>query len=229
MRLVLRTQALQDLDGFLDARRFHLDGLEAAFQGGILFDVLAVLVEGRRTDALEFTAAERGLDDVARVHRAFGGTGTHDGVQFVDEEDDVARTADFVHHRLDAFLELAAVLGAGDHQREVERDDLLVPQQFGDVAARDLLRQAFGDGGLANAGFAEQHGVVLRAAAEHLDDAFDLVLAADDGIQLALLGKFGQVPAKRAQGGCFDVLLVAVFGGHFLFGLRRGEIRDPVL
>ena len=143
---------------------------------------------------------------------------------FVDEEDDVARATDFVHHRLDAFLELAAVLGARDHQREVERDDLLVTQQLGDVAARDLLRQTFGDGRLADAGLAQQHRVVLRAAAEHLDDALDLVLAPDDGVQVALFGEFGQVPAESAQGRGLDILLVSVFGGHFLFGLRRGEI-----
>ena len=112
----------------------------------------------------------------------------------------------------------------GDHQREVERDDLLVAQQFGHVAAGDFLRQPFGDGGLADAGLAEQHGVVLRAAAEHLDDALDLVLAPDDGVEFALLGEFGQVPAEGAQGRGFHVLLVAVFGGHFLFRLRRGEI-----
>ena len=224
VRLILRAQTLQDLDGLVDARRVHLDGLETAFQCGVLFDVLAVLVEGRRADALQFATAERGLDDVARVHRALGGTRTHDGVQFVDEEDDVARAADFVHHGLDAFLELAAVFRTGDHQREVERDDLLVTQQLGHVAGRDFLRQAFGDGGLADTGLAEQHGVVLRAAAEHLNDALDFVAAADDGVEFAFLGQFGEVPAKRAQGGSLYVLLVPVFGGHFLFGFRRGEV-----
>ena len=217
-------KTLEDLDGLVDARRVHLDGLETALQGGVLLDVLAVLVERRRADALQFAAAERRLDDVTRVHRALGGTGTDDGVQFVDEQDDVARAADFVHHRLDALLELAAVLGAGDHQCEVERDDFFIAQQFGDVAARDFLRQTFRDGGLADTGLAEQHGIVLRAAAEHLDDAFDFVASADDGVEFAFFGQLGQVPAKRAQGGSFYVLLVAVFGGHFLFGLRRCEV-----
>jgi hypothetical protein len=39
----------------------------------------------------------------------------------------------------------------------------------------DPLRQALDDRGLADAGLAEQHGVVLRAAAEDLHDALDLV------------------------------------------------------
>ena len=41
-----------------------------------------------------------------------------------------------------------------------------VAQQFGDVAVDDQLGQPFDDGGLADAGFAEQHRVVLGAAAE---------------------------------------------------------------
>ena len=66
------------------------------------------------------------------------------------------RLADFLHHGLDAFLELAAVFGAGDHEREVERDDLLVAQQLGHVARGDFLREAFRDRGLAHAGLADE-------------------------------------------------------------------------
>jgi len=40
-------------------------------------------------------------------------------------------------------------------------------QAFGDVAVDDALRQAFDDRGLAGAGLADQHGIVLRAAREH--------------------------------------------------------------
>ena len=131
----------------------------------------------------------------------FGAAGTDERVQFVDEEDRVLGPADFVHDGLDAFFELAAVLGAGDHHGQVEHDDAAVAQQFGNVAVDDHLGQAFDDGGLADAGFAQQHGIVLGAAAEDLDDAFDFVLAADDRIELALAGQFGQVAAEAVQGG----------------------------
>ena len=142
------------------------------------------------------------------VHRAFGGAGADDGVQFVNEKNDVLGAADFVHHGLDALLELAAVFRAGDHQREVERDDAFVAQHFRHVALGDFLRQALDDGGLAHAGFAEQHGIVLRAAAENLDDALDFVLAADDRVQFALAGEFGQVAAKRLERGRLDFALL---------------------
>ena len=110
--------------------RLDLDRLEAAVEGAVLLDVLAVLVERGRADALELAARERGLEDVGGVHRALGGAGADDRVQLVDEEDDVPGALDLVHHGLDALLELAAVLGAGDHEREVEGDDLLVEEDL---------------------------------------------------------------------------------------------------
>ena len=80
-----------------------------------------------------------------------------------------------LHDRLEALLELAAVLRAGDDERDVEREDALVGQEVRHVAVDDLLRQPFDDGRLADARLADEHRVVLGAAAEHLLDALDLV------------------------------------------------------
>ena len=52
----------------------------------------------------------------------------------------------------------------------------------------DPLGEALDDRGLADAGLADQDGVVLGAAGEDLDDAADLVVAADDRVELARLG-----------------------------------------
>ena len=68
---------------------------------------------------------------------------------------------------------------------EVERDEPLVLQPLGHVAGHDALGQALDDGGLAHAGLADEHGVVLGAARQHLDDAADLLVAADDRVELA--------------------------------------------
>ena len=106
---------------------------------------------------------------------------------------------DFLEHRLQALLELAAILRAGDQRAHVERDDPLVLQPFGHVAADDALRQAFDDGRLADAGLADQHRVVLGAARQHLDDAADLLVAADDRIELALARQLGQVAAVALE------------------------------
>ena len=89
-------------------------------------------------------------------------------------------------------------------------------KNLGNVALGDFLRQSFDDGGLADARFAEQHGVVLRAAAENLDDALDLVLAADDGIEFALSRQFRQVAPEHPQRGRLPFLLAARCGLAFL-------------
>ena len=107
---------------------------------------------------------------------------------------------DLLEDGLEALLELAAVLGAGDERAQVERDDALVLERLGHVAAHDALGQALHDGGLADAGLADQDGVVLRPRGEDLDDPADLLVAADDRVELAgpRLGR--QVAAVLLQG-----------------------------
>ncbi len=56
----------------------------------------------------------------------------------------------------------------------------------GHVAFDDAVGQALDDGRLADAGLADEDGVVLGAPAEDLDDAADLLVAADDRVELAL-------------------------------------------
>ena len=134
----------------------------------------------------KLAAREQRLDHVARVHRAFARARAHDRVQLVDEGDDLALGVfDLLEHRLQALFELAAVLRARDHRTEVEGDEPSVAQRLGNVAFDDALCQPLDDGGLADAGLADQDGVVLRASREDLDDAADLVVAADDGVELA--------------------------------------------
>jgi hypothetical protein len=115
MSLVLRAQAFEDLNSFVDRRRIYLDRLKATFQRCVFLDILAVFVHRRRAHALQFTAAQRGLDDVRSVHRAFCGTSPDDCVQLVDEEDHVFGTTNLIHHSLDAFFKLATVFCACHH------------------------------------------------------------------------------------------------------------------
>ena len=52
---------------------------------------------------------------------------------------------------------------------------------------------------LPTPGLADEHRVVLRAAAEHLLDALELVLAADERIELVLHRRLGQIAAELGQ------------------------------
>jgi hypothetical protein len=127
-----------------------------------------------------------GFSKIARVHGAFGLARADHGVQFVDEQNDLAvRIEHFFEHGLEALFEFAAELGAGDQRAHVERDDAFFFEAFGDVAAHDALRETFHNGGLADAGLADQHRIVLGAARENLDDAADFFIAADDRVELA--------------------------------------------
>ena len=197
--LVAVAQAAQDLLGLLDRRLVHPDLLEAPLQRGVALQVLAVLVERRGADGLQLAAGQRRLEDRRGVDRALGGTRADQVVQLVDEQDDVAALGDLLHHLLEALLELAAVLGPGHQGRQVERVDLLAAQQLRHLTARDALGEALDDGGLADAGLADQHRVVLRAPREDLHDPLDLVLATDDRVELALGGELGQVAAELVE------------------------------
>ena len=186
MHLVALLQPAQDRDGVLDRRLVHQHRLEAPLQRRVLLDVLAILVQRGRADGVQLAARQHRLEHVAGVHRALGRARADDGVQLVDEEDDLpGRVGDLLEHGLEPLLELAAVLRARHQRAHVERDHALVLQPFGHVAADDALRQPLDDGGLAHARLADEHGVVLGAPAEDLDHAADLLVAADDRVELA--------------------------------------------
>ena len=100
---------------------------------------------------------------------------------------------DLLQHRLQPLLELAAVLGAGEQRRHVERQHALALERLGHFAVDDALREAFDDRGLAHARLADQHRIVLGAALQDLDHAADLVVAADDRVELARAGALGEI------------------------------------
>ena len=196
-------------------RLADVDLLEAALERGILLDELAVLVERRRADHAQLAAREHGLEHVGCRDRPLAAARAHQHVQLVDERDDAAvGLGDLLEHALEALLELAAVHRAGDERRDVEGDELLVLERLGDVARDDALREPLDDGGLADAGLADEHGVVLGAAGEHLADAADLAVAPDDGVELALAGAVGEVDPELLEGALLLLLPGVLRGVH---------------
>ncbi len=224
VRLVARAQAAHDGDGLVDRGGQDDDRLEAALERPVLLDVLAVFVQGGRADALHLAPSQGRLEHAGGVDRPFRRAGADDGVQLVDEDDDAGRLGDLLHDRLETLLELAPVLGAGHQGAEVEGDDAAVVQRLGDEPGDDALGQPLGDGRLADARFADQHRVVLGPARQDLDHPLDLVVAADDRVELPLLGQQGQVAAELVQQR--RVLLGFLLGrGRLLEG--DGLLADP--
>ncbi|MNK55171.1 hypothetical protein D3C87_741790 [compost metagenome] len=179
-------QAAQNLHGLFDAGLGHVDLLEPARQRMVLFEDTAVFGVRGGADALELAGRQGRLEQIGRVQRAARSrTGADQRMDFVDEQNGVGIAADLLEHTLQTLFEIAAVFGARQQSAHVQRKDLGSLQDFRHFAARDAPGQAFGDGGLAHAGLADQQRIVLAAAAQHLDDAFDFVLATDQGIDAA--------------------------------------------
>ena len=102
-------------------------------------------------------------------------------------------------------------LASGDQGAHVQGEEGLVLEALGHVLLDDALGQALGDGGLAHAGLADEHGVVLGAPGQDADHPADLVVAADHRVELALLGLLHQVAAVLLEG---LVGLLGVGRGH---------------
>ena len=160
------------------------------------------------------------LQHVAGVDRALGLARADHRMQLVDEDDRLAGIGgDVLQHGLQPLLEFAAVLGAGEERRHVERQHALALERFGHLAVDDALREALDDRRLAHARLADQHRVVLGAPLQDLDRPADLVVAADHRIELAVAGALGEVDR---------VFLAAPRAGPRLPASRRPRRRGRV-
>src|SRR5680860_71812 len=170
VRLIAAAQTLEDLDGVRERRLGDLDRLEAPLEGRVLLDMFAELVQRGRTDRLELATSQHRLEAGCSVDRALGRAGTDEGVDLVDEQDDVAAGPDLLQDLLQALLEVTAVARTGNKGTQIQRVDLLVLERLGHLALDDVLGQALDDDGLADAGLADQDRVVLGAPGQHLHD-----------------------------------------------------------
>ena len=231
--LVAVFQSSQDGDRVFHRGLIHLNRLKAPLQRGILLDVLAVFIECRCAYAVQLAARQHGLEQVARVHRALGLARAHNSVQFVNEENDVAlRLLNLFEHRLEAFFKLAAILGARDERAHVERDDPFVLQALGHIATHYSLGKPFDYRSLADPRLAYEHRVVFRAARKDLNNAADLVVAANHGIELALRGELGKVASISFESfiGSFRILRCnALVAAYLLQSPSQSFARDAKL
>ena len=228
--LIVVGDAAQDLHAVLDGGLVDRDGLEAALEGGVLFDMLAVFGEGSGADNLDLAPRKGGLEDVGGVHAALGIPRADDVVHLVDDKDHIPLLADFLDEALHAAFKLAAKLRACHQRREVEQEDLLIPELYRHIAVCDTLGKALGNGGLADAGLADEAGIILLAAVEDLDNALKLLFPADHAVKLALPGALRQVDAVAVQELALAVILRRGLIGAVwaVLGRRWGVVRVVV-
>ena len=123
--------------------------------------------------------ASAGLSRFAASPVPGGPAGADQRVRLVDEQDDaLAGGLHLLDHRLQPVLELAPDGGAGLHGGKVEREEPHIPQGRRHIAGGDSQRQALDKRGLADAGLADHHRVVLPAPHQDVDDLADLAVAA---------------------------------------------------
>ena len=198
--LVAFLQATEDGDGAGRIRLVYHHGLESAFQRLVLFKILLVFVQGGGTDASQLATRQGRFQDVRCIHGTFALSGTHQGVDLVDEENDVSvRFRYLVDYRLQAFLELALVLGTGHERTHVQREQLLVLQVLGHVSTEDALGETFHNGGLTGTRLTNQNRVVLGASAQDLEHTADFLIATYHRVELSVSGSFYQVDGILAQ------------------------------
>ena len=197
----MAAQSLEHLDCVGHVQLGHLDGLEPARQGAILFDVAAQLFVGGGADAADTPARQEWLEQIRRVHApARNCTRAHDGVQFVDEDDGVFLFLDGAQDRLETLLEIAAVARARQERAHVDGENRGPAQGHRRLARFDPRGHAFDDGGLAHARVADEQGIVLPPPGQHVQRTFDLLVAADERVDLALARAFVQVHGVDRQG-----------------------------
>src|SRR5262249_41874254 len=96
-----------------------------------------------------------------------------------------------------------------DERANIKGEQALALDGLGDLAGDDALRQPLNNGGLADARLADEGGGVLLAARQNLNDPLDLLLAADNGVELAGACVGGQINAHLVNGRRLGVLLAA--------------------
>ena len=129
-----------------------ITGWKRRSERGVFLDVFAILIQRGRADGAQLAARQLRLEHIGGIDRSFRRARADDGVQLVDEENDLAlRIGHLLQERFQPVLEFAAELRARHHRADVHRDDAFVFERFRDVAADDATRQPFDDRGLADA------------------------------------------------------------------------------
>ena len=135
-------------------------------------------------------------------------------MQLIDENHDVFGLHNLLHDCFHARLKLPTILCPGHQSPQIERHNASIKEQLWHFAVHNALRQALDNGRLAHAWLANEHRIVLGAAAENLDHPLDLVFAPDNWVQLTDLGEFREVAPKLVQ--CRSFALLFGFGRRFL-------------
>ena len=200
---VAGAETRQNLHSVLGGGLTYHDLLEAALQGGILADELAVFVKGGGADYPQLSTGKLGLQDICGVNGALCRTCSHNGVKLVNEKDNAAVFDHLVDAELYPVFKIAPVLCACKHRGKVKGKNVLSPQGVGYISRYDGCRYALRYGSLAHARFSHKAGVVFGAAGQYAYHPSYLFVTAENRVALVFRSRSGQILAVFYKGGCF--------------------------
>ena len=194
MRFILRLQAVNNLHRLFHGRFGDINFLETTRQGTIFFKDVAEFLVGCRTNYPDLTAGKQRFNQVSGIDLPAGSRArTDDGVDFINEQNTVGVLLQLLEQRFEAFFKIAAVFGACQQRADIQRIDSAICHHFRHIALHDTPGKTFSNSGFTDAGFPHQQRVVLATAAQNLNSAFQLFLAADQRIDTAYAGKLVEV------------------------------------
>ncbi len=110
----------EDLQRFIDAWLIHFYRLETSLQRSIFFEVLSVLFERSRTDGMQLSTCQCRLQNVRSIHASLTRSRTDNGVDLIDEENDIGCFFDFINNCFKSVFEFPAVLCTRDQAAHVK-------------------------------------------------------------------------------------------------------------
>ena len=123
--LIFLFQTTQDGNGIQLVRFVHQDNLETTFERLILFKILLIFVECRRTDRTQFTTGQSRFQDIGGVHRTLALSGTYQRMDLIYKQNDLAiRLGHLIDYGFQTFLKLAFIFGTGNQRTHIQREYL---------------------------------------------------------------------------------------------------------
>ena len=128
MILVTGFNIIQYFHRLVKRGRFHQHLLETTFQSTVLLYILAILVQRRSPNTLNFSASQRRFQHIGRIQIAPGTSGPDNRVNLINKQNDISILRQLGKYRFHPFLELTAVLRSRHDRSYIQRNHPFVKQ-----------------------------------------------------------------------------------------------------
>src|SRR5579859_334209 len=154
-------------------------------------------------------------------------------MQLIDEQNDLPfGLGDFLENGFQAVFKFAAEFCSSHERGKIQRHDAFCFEYVRNVTGNDALREAFDDGRLAHARFADQHRVVFGAPRQDLHHAANLFITANNRVKFLLSRQFRQVASiflQRRVRGLRVLRRDALVSSNTSQGLQNRLVRSSLL